>query len=106
MSQKNVDEWLNEIISKDAMTFENAYWGDRPPADKVLPKILKALSVHFDSYTRGKLIELLGESEDLSVLPVLEKELSSDDESIRNWATESIDTLKRLAPWQKTTKYL
>ena len=106
MSVPNVDEWLNQILSKDAMTFENAYWGERPPAVEMVPRILQALTVCFDSYTRGKLIELLGECEDSSVLPVLEKELFSLDGHIRNWAQGSIDALKRFEPWQKFPKYL
>lgn len=101
----DVDEWLDKILSEDAMAFEDAYWGERPPADKALPEILMALSNHFDIYSRGKLIELLGECEDHSVMPVLEKELDNPNEGIRNWARASIEALKRVEPWQKTQKY-
>lgn len=106
MNQLSVDEWLERILSRNAMTFEDAYWGERPPTDLAVPKILKALEDHFDSYTRGKLLELLGECGDLSVLPVLEHELANSDESIRNWASGSIDALKAREPWQRHPKYL
>ncbi|QLG88652.1 hypothetical protein HQ393_10595 [Chitinibacter bivalviorum] len=104
MRPVNVDEWLNEILSRDAMTFEEAYWRERPPANEAVPRILQALTAPLDSYTRGKLIELLGECEDLSVLHVLEKELLSPDESMQFWASLSIDALNSLAPWQKSSK--
>jgi hypothetical protein len=104
MDQLNVDEWLREILSRDAMTFEDAYWGERPSSELAVPLLLAALNVYFDSYTRGKLLELLGECEDISVLPVLEKELSNSEEAIRNWAAGSIEALKRHEPWQRFPK--
>lgn len=106
MSQHSLDEWFAQILSKDPMTFEDAYWSDRPPAEEVVPKVIQALSVVLDSYTRGKLLELLGECEDASVLPILERELESSDASIRNWAKISIEALNRREPWQKSQKYL
>jgi hypothetical protein len=106
MEIQNVDIWLRDILSKDAMTFEHAYWGERPPAELAMPEVLRAMAVHFDSYTRGKLIELLGKCEDCTLLPILENELASSDESIRNWANGSIDALHRQEPWQKIPKYV
>lgn len=86
------------------MTFEDAYWGERPSAELAVPKIIRAMAVNFDLYTRGKLIELLGECGDNAVLPILEKEMASSDESVRNWASGSIDALARREPWQKGAK--
>lgn len=106
MSQHKLDEWFSQILSKDAMTFEDAYWSDRPPVEDVVPKIIQALAIICDSYTRGKLLELLGECGDVSVLPILERELLSSDESTRNWAKISIEALNRREPWQKSHKYL
>ncbi|MBL9200844.1 MAG: HEAT repeat domain-containing protein [Opitutaceae bacterium] len=106
MSGQNVDAWLSRILSKDAMTFEDAYWGERPPPEAAVPKILESLKTTFDPYTRGKLVELLGESGDKSVLPILEKEMRSPDQAIREWACASIAALRRDEPWQKDPKYL
>lgn len=66
---------FGDILSKDAITFEGAYWGQWPPAELAVPKVLQAMAVHFDLYTRGKLIELLGECEDREVLPIGDGEL-------------------------------
>ena len=71
MSLYDIDEWLNNILSLDSTTFENAYWTDRPPVEEVIPKIIQALDIIFDTFSRCKLIELLGECGDLSVLPRL-----------------------------------
>ncbi|MFN3165621.1 MAG: hypothetical protein ACE37H_01000 [Phycisphaeraceae bacterium] len=75
MDVPKLKDWLNDILSRDASTFEDAYWGDRPVAFEAIPALISQLEIQQDSYTRGKLIELLGESEDLSVLPILQQEL-------------------------------
>jgi hypothetical protein len=106
MGRPSVIKWLENILSKDAAAFEDAYWGDRPSSHDAMPRILEALKAEQDPYTRGKLIELLGESGDMSVLPMLEKELSSPDQSLRDWADAGIQALRRGEPWQKNPKYL
>lgn len=106
MEIPSVDTWLSDILSKDPMTFEDAYWGERPPVELAVPEIIRAMDVHFDPYTRGKLIELLGECGNPAVLPILEKELLNSEESMRNWARGSIDALTGQEPWQKNPKYL
>ena len=97
---------MNAILCRDAMTFEDAYWGERPPANKVVPIIIEKLKTVLDPYTRGKLIELLGESEDKSVLTILENELKNEDEFMRNWAKGSIRDLENGEKWQQDPKYL
>ena len=106
VSWQNVDEWLSDILSQDATTFEDAYWNNRPPVDEAIPKIIQALDVYLDTHSRGKLIELLGECGNLSILPIIEKELLSTDEVIRKWAKGSIESLNNLESWQKQPKYL
>jgi hypothetical protein len=71
MNIPELSDWLKDILSRDAMTFENAYHGPRPPASIAVPQILSLLEKHNDDYTRGKLIELLGESNDKTLIPIL-----------------------------------
>ncbi len=83
------------------MTFEGAYWGPRPSTSEAVPALIALLEVYHDTYTRGKIIELLGESEDKSVIPVLEVELKNSDEGIRSWAKRAIDDLEKGERWQQ-----
>ncbi|MFT2090086.1 hypothetical protein [Paraglaciecola sp. 2405UD69-4] len=97
----SLKKWLNDIVDEDATAFEDAYWGQRPSARDTIPEIIKLLNIHSEPYTKGKLIELLGESEDKSVVPYLEKELDSVYEEVRNWAKLAIDALNRGDKWEK-----
>ena len=102
----SVDEWLKAILSPDPTTFEDAYWNDRPPISEALPRMIDALNVFKDSYARGKLLELLGESGELKVIPILEAELNGPDQATREWAENALSALKRGEAWQKDIKYL
>ena len=106
MKTPTVKAWLADILSSDPMTFEDAYWGVRPSAVDVVPELVKLLDLHKDSYTRGKIIELLGESGDTSILAILEIELQNPDEGIMNWAKGAIEALKSRKEWQQQPKYI
>lgn len=106
MNSQDVDQWLSAILSKDAVTFEDAYWGARPSPSEAVPRILQVLREAHEPYTRGKLLELLGESGDMGMVQILEAELCSADQSIRDWARGGIDALERGEAWQKNPKYL
>lgn len=106
MNEIEPSDWMADILSQDPMTFEDAYWGERPSVDVVLPLILTELERADDSYTRGKLIELLGETGDQSLMPVLQRELQHSDEAVRKWARLSIEVIQKGEPWQRHPKYL
>jgi len=99
-SSSQVDAWLSRILDPDPMRFEDAYWGPRPDADLAVPHLLKLLSTTNDAYTRGKVLELLGESGDCSVSEALKAELTHPDERVREWARLAIVDLNEGAPWQ------
>ena len=87
--------------NRDSSTYEDAYWGARPPIKETLPEIVKLLKTVHDPYSRGKLVELLGECEDKSVLPLLKEELSHHEKDIREWAEASIESLNSNEKWQQ-----
>lgn len=100
-----LDDWITDILSTDPMTFEDAYWGERPDSQLAVPILVELLNSYKDPNTRGKIIELLGESEEHSVLPILQKELFSEDDSIRQWAKVAIDSIVAGEKWhQKAIK--
>jgi len=101
-SPPQVDAWLSQILERDPLRFEDAYWGHRPDAALAVPLLLKLLSTTHDVYTRGKVLELLGESGDFSVSEALGAELTHPDEQVREWARLAIFALNQGTPWQPT----
>ena len=78
-----LDAWIKRIRSTDPMTFEDAYFGDRPQGPEVLDRLIRELHASADGYTRGKFCELLGEMGDTSTIAVLAPELNHPDERVR-----------------------
>jgi HEAT repeat protein len=75
------------------MTFENAYWGERPTGPDVVPRLIAELHRSPDGYTRGKFAELLGEMGDASVVPVLIAELDHPEPGPRRWAMLALEQI-------------
>ncbi|MEN9361896.1 MAG: hypothetical protein RL095_3431 [Verrucomicrobiota bacterium] len=85
-SPDKFDEWICRIRSSNAGIYEDAYWSDRPQGPDVVPRLIAELGEAPDGYTRGKLLELLGEMGDPSVIPILAQELDHMDTQVRQWA--------------------
>jgi HEAT repeats len=64
-----------------------------PIATDVLPQLIAAFEEESDHGLRCWLLELIGDSRSESALPVLIRELTSDDESIRGWARRGLEQL-------------
>ncbi len=88
-----LDAWIERIRDRDSVTFEDAYWGERPAGLEVVPRLVAELHRSTDSYTRGKFAELLGEMGDASVMPVLVAELVHPDLDMRQWAVLALEEL-------------
>lgn len=88
-----LDEWIERIRDPDAMTYEDAYSGERPSGPDVLPRLIAELQRSQDGYTRGKFAELLGEMGDASVVPVLIAELEYPEPDVRRWAMLALEQL-------------
>jgi HEAT repeat protein len=88
-----LDPWIARIRDRNSMTFEDAYWGERPTGPDVVPRLIAELHLSNDGYTRGKFAELLGESGDISVVPMLIAELSHSEPAARLWAVLALEQL-------------
>ena len=97
-----LESWLSQILDRDPGTFEDAYWGFRPDAALAVPRLFELLHSIHDPYSRGKILELLGESGDASVMSVIAADLEHPNEDIRNWAKVALSTLSRGGSWQQT----
>lgn len=100
LTKPPLDIWLEEILDLDSMTFENAYWGVRPDPAIAIPRLLLLLRSTQDSLSRGKILELLGESGDHSTIPVISAELDHPDQHVRDWARLALSALEQGTPWQ------
>ncbi len=76
------------------MTFEHAYWGERPIGPDVVARLIAELHRSLDGSTRGKFAELLGEMGDASVVPVLVAELDHPEPVVRQWAVLALEQLE------------
>lgn len=89
----NLDDWIARIRDRDALTFDDAYWGPRPVGDAVVPRLIKELRLATDGHTPGKSVELPGEMGDVSAVPVLIAELEHSENDIRTWAVLALEPL-------------
>jgi hypothetical protein len=88
-----LEDWIRDIKSLDATTFEDTYEGPRPVGDDVIPRLISEMHAAQDSYTRGKSIELLGEMGDASVVPQITAELDHPEQPIRDWAVAALQLI-------------
>ncbi|WP_129582934.1 HEAT repeat domain-containing protein [Solilutibacter tolerans] len=100
-TDSQVEEWLSQILDRDPHTFENAYWGNRPDSKKAVPRLIELLPTVHDAYTRGKILELLGESGDPSVAAVISLDLDHADQEVRKWAGLALSALDKGTHWQQ-----
>ena len=77
----------------DPQLREDGFAMVKPIAADVLPQLISAFYEESDHGLRCWLLQLIGDARSQSALPVLIKELTSDDESIRAWAGRGLEQL-------------
>jgi HEAT repeat protein len=93
MMPPELEDWIARIRDRDPMTFEDAYYGDRPTGPDVLPRLINELHQSPDEYTRGKFLELLGEMGDESVVPILLAELAHPNPAVGARACTALECI-------------
>jgi hypothetical protein len=86
---------LRRLYSRDPVTYEGAYLEILPRVRQYVPELIAELGHVQDAYTRGKLIELLGDAQDPCALPALARELEHSDQNVRQWAVTALTALCR-----------
>jgi len=89
----DLDMWIHGIKSREPLIFEAAFHGPRPTGPEVVPRLLAEMQRATDTYTRGKLIELLGGIGATDAVPKLVGELSHSDQDVRQWAVTALRTI-------------
>lgn len=89
----------------DPQLQEDGFGMLEPIAADVLPQLIKEFEAEADHGLRCWLLELIGCARSEDALPVLSKELCSEDESIRDWARRGLEKLNtkeaRAILWQE-----
>jgi HEAT repeat protein len=86
----DLDVLIHEVRSLDPLVYEGAYLRLLPHARGLAARLVQELASSLDPLTRGKLIELLGESRDPAVVPCLVQELVHQDQNVRQWAVTAL----------------
>lgn len=64
----HLDDWIERLRSRDAMTFKEAFHEQWPTGPKLIPRLIKEMRASDDPYTRGKFVEILGQAGDNEVV--------------------------------------
>jgi hypothetical protein len=81
------------IRKHDPQLREDGFGMLEPIAADVLPQLIEAFEAESDHGLRCWLLELIGGARSERALPVLVRELGSEDESIRDWARRGLRQL-------------
>jgi len=78
------------LRSSDPMTYEDGYHWLQGYLDDYLGDLIKLMQKETDPVMRSKFVELVGNSKDQQVIPLLEAELGSSSSEVRGWAYSSL----------------
>ena len=92
-------EWLR---SKDALTFEGGYHALLPRVREFRDELVQLLQVEEDPRMRGRFVELLGETEDASLVGILRAELEAGTPEVVQW---TLTALERIGHQQFAEEY-
>ena len=83
-------EWLR---SDDALTFEDGYHALLPRVREFRDELVRLLLVEPEPQMRARFIELLGETEDPSLVEVLRAELEDGKSDVIPWALTALERI-------------
>lgn len=77
----------------DPQSQEGGFGMLEPIAAEVLPQLIAEFEAESDHGLRCWLLELIGHAQSPNALPILSRELSNDDDSLRDWARRGLERL-------------
>ena len=85
-----VDECIRMLRSTDSLTYEEGYHWLPGYLNDHLEELIEHMQEDPDPEKRSRFVELLGNSGNPKVIPVLESELKSSHAEIRSWTCSSL----------------
>jgi hypothetical protein len=83
-------KWLR---SADALTFECGYYGLLPRVCEFRDKLVRLLLIETVPRMRARFVELLGETEDPSLVEIFQTELASGEPETIRWALTALERI-------------
>ena len=90
MRKPTFEECVTMLRSDDAAIYENGYHWLLEDVDDYLERLVALMVNEETPELRGRLVELVGDSRQEAVIPVLEAELNSPHHEVRRWAYDSL----------------
>lgn len=93
MESFSFKESIKMLRSTSTEIYEDGFQWLHPKVDECLNELLILLRLEENNMIRSRLIELIGYSDSLDVIPILEEELRHEDKDVRSWAYSSLVNL-------------
>jgi hypothetical protein len=97
MSSPGFDECIEMIRSSDPLTYEDGYHWLQGYLIDYIDELIQLMLRETDPNMRSKFVELVGNSKNPRVIPVLEAELKSPHSEVRSWAYSSLSYFENSA---------
>ena len=78
------------LRSTDPMTYEDGYHWLQGYLDSYIDDLCQLMLDETDPQMRAKFVELIGDSKNPKIIPLLAKELDNSSEEVRSWAYSSL----------------
>ena len=90
MDKPEFNECIEMLRSRDPMTYEDGYHWLQGYLDKYIDELVQLMLKEEDPDRRSKFVELVGDSKNPKVIPILKAELRNPHKEVRSWAYSSL----------------
>ena len=90
MDTPEFEECIDMLSNSDPLIYEDGYHWLQAYLDDYVDEIVQLMLGETDPNLRSRFVELVGNSKNPQVLPVLEAELTSPHSEVRSWAYSSL----------------
>ena len=90
MTKPEFNKCIVMLRSDDSMTYEEVYHWLQGHIKEHLDELIRLMLAEDDPKMRSKFVELVGDSQDITVIPYIEKELQHHNREVRAWAYNSL----------------
>ena len=90
MGLPDFEKCIKMLLSNDPLEYEDGYHWLQGYLDEYIDELVDLMLKQSDPDRRSKFVELLGDSRNPKVIPVLANELKSPYREVRSWAYSSL----------------
>ena len=97
MTKPEFNKCIVMLRSDDSMTYEEVYHWLQGHIKEHLDELIRLMLAEDDPKMRSKFVELVGDSQDITVIPYIEKELQHYNREVRAWAYNSLMNFEEIS---------